>query len=869
MAPPRRVDTRAWAKPRLKPLCAFVLGGLGTWSDLSYGQASVQMARVEFDPVFLGNGAGGAPIDLSRFEQGNVTSPGTYRVDLYAGPHRMGRYDVSFQAVPGARNAQPYLDERLLRRIGVDFSKMDAAVAQRVVVRGEIVRIDEAVPGASADFDFGEQRLTLSVPQASLAHTARGYVSPEQWDSGVTVGMLGYNLNVYRAKGKGSAADTQGYLSLNSGVNLGDWHLRHSGSYSWATRGSGRYQSISTYVQRDLPRISSQLVIGEAYTSGELFDATQFRGVRIASDDRMLPDSLRGYAPVVRGTARTNAKVTIRQNGVTLYETTVAPGPFEINDLYPTGYGGDLQVSVTEADGSVHQFSLPYAAVPLLLRAGQNRYSLVAGAVHMQQGSSSPLFGQGTWQRGVNNTLPAYGGMTFAQGYAAAMAGGAFNTAFGALGADVTYARTAVPNGTHMGGSSMRVNYARSIAATNTSIALAAYRYSTSGYFGLDDAMLMREGFRNTGSVDTVWRARNRASVTLSQRLGEIGGQVSVMASTANYWNRGGSNVNYSVSYSNAFRRFSYSVSATRQRDIDGKASTLLYAGVTIPLGNASGPLTVSGNLSRDTSGQTQLQSTLSGSRGEDGRLSYSVTANHASGADRSSTNGSGNVTFRSQFAELNASLGMSASYQQGSLGIRGAVVAHPGGVTFSLPLSETFGIVKAPGAAGARVISAPGVRVNSRGYAVVPYLTPYSMNTVELDPKGLSLDVELKETSQQVAPRAGAAALLQFPTSVGLAALIQASHANGTPLPFGALVYDGNGKRIGVVGQAGKLFVRGLSTAGTLTVKWGANERDRCVIPYELPAAQKAGNGRTPGYRHFKGVCRTTVPVQSAMVKR
>src|SRR2546427_6992467 len=91
-------------------------------------------------------------------------------------------------------------------------------------------------------------------------------------------------------------------------------------------------------------------------------DSTSFRGIRLNSDDRMLPDSQRGYAPVVRGVANTNARVTITQNGIKLYETTVAPGAFVINDLYPTGYGGDLQVSITEANGAVRSFAVPYAA---------------------------------------------------------------------------------------------------------------------------------------------------------------------------------------------------------------------------------------------------------------------------------------------------------------------------------------------------------------------------------------------------------------------------------------------------------------------------------------------------------------------------
>ncbi|WP_211629356.1 fimbria/pilus outer membrane usher protein, partial [Paraburkholderia nemoris] len=170
---------------------------------------------------------------------------------------------------------------------------------------------------------------------------------------------------------------------------------------------------------------ASQLTIGEGYTTGELFTSTAFRGVRLATDDRMLPDSLRGYAPTVRGIATSNAKVTISQNGVTIYQTTVAPGAFEINDLYPTGYGGDLNVSVTEADGSVHTFSVPYAAVPLSLRPGVNRYSLTAGTVRTPGVSGNPAFAQGTWQHGFTNLFTGYAGVNAAQGYGAVMAGGA------------------------------------------------------------------------------------------------------------------------------------------------------------------------------------------------------------------------------------------------------------------------------------------------------------------------------------------------------------------------------------------------------------------------------------------------------------
>jgi outer membrane usher protein len=53
----------------------------------------------------------------------------------------------------------------------------------------------------------------------------------------------------------------------------------------------------------------------------------QFRGAQLASDDNMLPDSLRGFAPIIRGIAQSNAQVTIKQNGYTIYQSYVARGP--------------------------------------------------------------------------------------------------------------------------------------------------------------------------------------------------------------------------------------------------------------------------------------------------------------------------------------------------------------------------------------------------------------------------------------------------------------------------------------------------------------------------------------------------------------
>lgn len=51
----------------------------------------------------------------------------------------------------------------------------------------------------------------------------------------------------------------------------------------------------------------------------------------------MLPPTLASFAPIIHGVANTNAKVTITQGGYKIYETTVPPGAFVIDDLSPSG----------------------------------------------------------------------------------------------------------------------------------------------------------------------------------------------------------------------------------------------------------------------------------------------------------------------------------------------------------------------------------------------------------------------------------------------------------------------------------------------------------------------------------------------------
>lgn len=114
--------------------------------------------------------------------------------------------------------------------------------------------------------------------------------------------------------------------------------------------------------------MKSDVTVGQSTSPSDVFDSVPYTGVELKSDSDMLPDSEKDYAPIIRGSAHSNAQVVVRQNGYIIYQNTVAPGAFEINDLYPTGSSGDLRVTVKETDGSESHFVVPFASVPVLQR---------------------------------------------------------------------------------------------------------------------------------------------------------------------------------------------------------------------------------------------------------------------------------------------------------------------------------------------------------------------------------------------------------------------------------------------------------------------------------------------------------------------
>lgn len=862
------------------------------WLLLGSGLASAAVHAsepVEFNPAFFGNRQG-QTVDLSRFQRGNTLEPGTYQLDLYLNGSRVGREQIYVKAMPlstssGQLVVQPCLPAKAYERLGVNLAML--GTPSGAGEETDCLGVDGLPPASQFDVDMGELRADLSIAQLYLKSAARGYVPPEEWDSGVNAAFLGYGLNLSSNR-VGNLTQRRFYSSANAGLNLGEWRFRHNGSFSYTddpgASERSRYQALSTYAQRDVTAASAQLTLGQFYTPGNLFDSVPYTGVQLSSDERMLPDSMRGFAPVVRGVADTTAKVSVRQGTNLLYETTVSPGPFALDDLYNTGYAGDLDVTITEADGRTKHFVVPYASVAQLLRPGSSRFSVTGGRYRDDSLSTPPAFVQGTYQRGLSDTVTGYGGVIAAQQYRAIQAGVAVSTPLGALAADLTQSHASglggrggksndpsldvesnaesdaesnaesnaapLPAGNLAGssssGRSVRLTYSKLLEPTSTNFSVMAYRFSSEGYLGFGEFARARE---SRGVWAYGGKERSRFQFNISQPLSDDWGYVTLSGIAQNYWNHTRRDTSFYASYSNGYAWGSVNISLSRTRDERGRFGNQYLLSLSLPLGRGANAAYLSTSMNLEGNGKRSANASISGSAGDMGQLGYSVYGAYDRTDGKSSGNQGGSLRYDTAHANYTLSGsggtggGGGSSYRQFGAGMRGTLIAHAGGINATQAQGETMAVLEAPDAYGAGIVSSSRGRIASNGYGVMAGLMPYRRNEVALDPKGTSPDVELAMTSQQVSPRAGAIVLLRYPTVAGRPILLKLVRDNGATIPMGAEVIIAGMDAVTLVGQGGRAFVRGLQGQGQLTVKWGDAADQQCQATYHVdePAASEA----------------------------
>ena len=317
---PKKQQSLKWVKHHISYYIAF---GVITLSmpALVHASETEDKANVaeeaEFDSAFLMGDA--KKIVIERFKFGNPILPGEYSLDVYVNDNWFGKHRMVFKALDNKENAFTCFTQKNLIEYGV---KPEALIQQNEALNiNPCQKIEQWVEDAYYEFDQSKLRIDISIPQIVMQKNAQGYVDPSVWDRGINAAFLSYNASAFKTfdQMQGHQERTTAFTSINAGANLAGWQFRHNGQWQWrdhdqdnndaSTNKQSSYDAVSTYVQRAFPNYRAVLTLGDSYTDGEIFDSFGYRGADFSSDDRMLPNSMLGYAPRIRGNAKTHAKV--------------------------------------------------------------------------------------------------------------------------------------------------------------------------------------------------------------------------------------------------------------------------------------------------------------------------------------------------------------------------------------------------------------------------------------------------------------------------------------------------------------------------------------------------------------------------------
>jgi len=171
-------------------------GGVRTLSPLPLALmiatlVSPAHAEIYFNPRFLNDDAA-ENVDLSAFANGQEAPPGTYRVDIELNGEYMTSRDITFVTGASGEVLIPCLSHSLLESLGVKkeaFATVDANVADNCVP------LADQLPNSSTEFDVGQLRLSLSIPQIYVSTMARGYIAPDLWEDGINAGLINYSFS--------------------------------------------------------------------------------------------------------------------------------------------------------------------------------------------------------------------------------------------------------------------------------------------------------------------------------------------------------------------------------------------------------------------------------------------------------------------------------------------------------------------------------------------------------------------------------------------------------------------------------------------------------------------------------------------------
>ncbi|WP_318514639.1 PefC/AfrB family outer membrane usher protein [Photobacterium leiognathi] len=721
---------------------------------------------------------GGAKIDAAYWNSlNNKYIPGRYLVDLVLNDRSLGK---SILTVTSEDKDSLCLSNEWLHDAGIAiehqfYAKMFSTKRQCYVLENE--------PNSHVDFDFSTQRLRFSLPQKGLLRKSSIH---SDWDYGITAVRLNYNTNASINELGGDV-----YGSTDIKANMGKWVATTSMSVNQTD-----VDVPMVSATRALQKLNADLTLGKTFISNPLAGSTSLLGVGLTSNSAMLPNK-QGYTPVFSGIARTNARVTLAQNGSTVYSEMVPPGPFEIKNANLLS-SGDVTMVVTESDGSVSEQLFPLTIVPSMLSPDESEYGIFAGLREDEgreklDGLLTALsYGYGFEKYTLKSSILLH------RKYTNVGLGGVRGLGeLGTFSAQGAYSYGKYNDGRKRSGAKLSLTYAKTFSR-DTSFQVAS-SHILEDYTEFSDFMPWQQ------QNEQHRKQKNQYELSLTHRLAD---DVNIRLSgwRRQYWSDNETNIGFNSNLSTRFEQFSLNLGSTYSKTGNNKGYGISLS-MSVPLDVFSRKYNSYASVNITDDGNMSMNSGISSTLNDNVDYSASVGFSHPN----SDYTYSLQSTYRGDRILLNAQLSQSGENITGSASVSGSAIMLPtkDDIIFTRNTTDTIAIVNVEDTKGVKFMSSP-YPTNSKGNAIVP-ISGYNINNITLDGSTLPGNKELLQTNATIIPTSGAVVYMPFGSITVKRYLLQIKDKNGNFIPNGTWAISATGVPLGFISQYGVLFINSI----------------------------------------------------------
>nr|EIU9517358.1 fimbria/pilus outer membrane usher protein [Providencia rettgeri] len=777
-------------------------------------------------------------IDLSRFKDSDYVMPGDYLLNIFLNNQKIENEEqsISFYANEiDPKKTDICFPVQLVNKLGLTQNTLEEVKTWHQQQCADF----SSLKGLNIKANVADGTLYLTMPNFYLEYRDTNWLPQSQWDDGINGLLVDYNLNMdlNRLDNNGSTRNLS--VSGTVGANISKWRMRadYQGNHTKASSSNhtiNKFDWSRWYAFRPIPNIHAVATLGENFFQSNIFDSFRYTGASLVTDERMLPPNLRGYAPEVRGIAKTNATVTVTQHDRVIHETTVASGPFQIRDL-TSAVSGKLKVKVQEQDGTEQIFYIDTANVPYLTRPGSLRYKIAVGRPStFQHKIQGDFFASNEISWGVANSWSLYGGGIMTDGFNSLSVGiGRDLFLLGALSADVTQSHAQIPGSNTKSGKSYRLSYSKRFDDYDSEVTFAGYRFSERNYVTMNQFLNLR--YHN----NDIKQNKEMYTVTINKNFSDARLSLYSTYSHQSYWDKPEEN-NYSLSLSRYFdflnqKNLSINISAVRSQR-NQRTDDSISVGISLPLGNGQS-LGYNGQSSSNYINQSvnftdniDINNNYRMSIGESHKSTQEI--NTMINGYYSHRNDIADVSVNASYAQQQYS-SVGASIQGGLTATMNGAAFHPSGINGGTRLMlSTEGVENIP-------INNGIIHSNYFGIAVLTNINSYYRTDTSIDVNQIADDIDVNSSIVESALTDGAIGYRKFSILRGNKGFVIVRLKQGNYPPFGASIQNEKGRELGIVGDNGLAYIAGFNIGETLHVKWNGTPQCQIEIPQKIELNQ------------------------------